>query len=49
MGVEVLGDYVVGTCGRLSWVRVCPFPGDGRPVTLEDACIWDTVYPEQSM
>lgn len=28
MGVEVLGDYVVGTCGGLSWVRV--FPRDGQ-------------------
>lgn len=50
LGVEVLGDYVVGACGKgFRKVRVCPFPREGHAVINEDACMWDTVYPEESM
>lgn len=49
--IEVLGDCVVGTCGGgfSGVIRVFPVPRDGYPVTTEDACMWGTMYPGESM
>lgn len=49
--IEVLGDCVTGTChgGFRRVIRVFPVPRDRHPVKTEDACMWDAMYPGESM